>query len=87
MPEFSGYDPEDPGSQQDPFPHYATLRSEAPVYQHPKSGVYYVSRYSTVREVLADPVTYSSKFSNAATMPDNPELLDVTFTVSTFEPA
>ena len=75
MPEFSGYDPEDPGSQQDPFPHYATLRSEAPVYQHPKSGVYYVSRYSTVREVLADPVTYSSKFSNAATMPDNPELL------------
>jgi cytochrome P450 len=74
-PAFSGYDPADPGSQQNPFPHYATLRSQAPVYQHPKTGVYFVSRYSTVREVLADPVTYSSRFSNAASMPDDPQLL------------
>jgi cytochrome P450 len=72
---FAGYDPSDPAAQQDPFPHYAVLRREAPVYRHPKSGVYFVSRYHAVREVLADPVTYSSKFSNAATVPNNPELL------------
>ncbi len=72
---LSGYDPTDPAAQQDPFPHYAALRRDAPVYQHPKSGVYFVSRYDTVREVLADPTTYSSQFSNAATMPNNPELL------------
>jgi cytochrome P450 len=72
---FVGYDPDDPAAQQDPFPHYAALRREAPVYRHPKSGVYFVSRYADVREVLADPVTYSSRFSNAATVPDDPELL------------
>ncbi len=75
MTAFTGYDPGDPSAQQDPFPHYQRLRKEAPVYQHPKTGVYYVSRYSTVREVLADPVTYSSRLSNAATMPDNPAVL------------
>jgi cytochrome P450 len=74
-PTLAGYDPADPAAQQDPFPHYRTLRREAPVYRHPKTGVYFVSRYATVREVLADPVTYSSRFSNAATMPDDPALL------------
>ncbi len=75
MTAFSGFDPGDPSAQQNPFPHYQRLRKEAPVYRHPKTGVYYVSRYATVRTVLADPVTYSSRFSNAATMPENPAVL------------
>jgi cytochrome P450 len=71
----SGYDPADGAAQQNPFPHYARLRREAPVYRHPDSGVLFISRYDTVRTVLADPVVYSSRQSNAATMPDDPELL------------
>jgi len=74
-PSIAGFDPADAAAQQDPFPHYRALRRDAPVYRHPKTGVYFVSRYASVRQVLAEPETYSSKFSNAATMPDNPELL------------
>ena len=39
------YHPMDPVCQQDPFPYYAALRERAPVYLHPKSGIYFVSRF------------------------------------------
>ena len=36
------YEPMDPSCQQDPFPYYAALREQAPVYRSPKSGIYFV---------------------------------------------
>ena len=68
------YDPMDPAIQQDPFPAYAALRREAPVYRHEKSGVYYVSRHETVRRVLTDTETFSSRTSNAGTRPASAEV-------------
>ena len=37
----------DPRVQQDPFPSYAALRSQAPVCRH-RCGIYYVSSMDTV---------------------------------------
>ena len=58
------YDPMDPETQQDPFPAYATLRREAPVFRHPTTGMYFISRLDTVSRVLAEPLIYSSQFAN-----------------------
>ena len=67
------YDPMDPASQQDPFPHYARLRREAPVFRH-RSGLFFVSRLDTVKRVLGDPRTFSSRMSNAGTHSSSPEV-------------
>ncbi|MDJ0849212.1 MAG: cytochrome P450 [Myxococcota bacterium] len=63
------YDPTDPAVQQEPFPAYAALRRQAPVHRHPRTGVYFVSRHDTVRRVLTDTATFSSRMSNAGTRP------------------
>ncbi len=41
------------------------LRAEAPVYQCPHSGVYFVSDYETVRAIAKDHETFSNKFGQA----------------------
>ena len=61
-------------TQQDPFPWYAALQSEAPVYKHQPTGMFFVSRLDTVLKVLADTVTFSSRFANLATAPMSPEI-------------
>ncbi|QGN55651.1 cytochrome P450 [Novosphingobium sp. Gsoil 351] len=45
---------------EDPYPIYARLRSEDPVSFTPDLGMYLVTRYDDVRQVLADPATYST---------------------------
>ena len=67
--ELARYHPMDPAFQQDPFPHYAKLRAEAPVYLHPRFGMYFVSRMETVREVLGQPRLFSSRWAQSAGMP------------------
>ena len=52
--------PLDPEFQQDPYPKYAELRREAPVYRHP-AGFIAVSRHADVVEVLKDVERFSSK--------------------------
>jgi len=54
------YDPFSPEVRDDPFPHYARLRAEAPLHLAPASGVYCVSRYDDVRTVLRSPALFSS---------------------------
>lgn len=54
------YDPFDPGIQEDPYPHYARLREEAPVYRVEAHGLWAVSRYGDVVEILRKPELYSS---------------------------
>lgn len=66
--DLATYDPMEPAVQQCPFPHYAALRREAPIYLHPKTGMYFISRLDTVSEVLRDTETYSSKMSNRGTV-------------------
>jgi len=73
--DLTRYDPMERSVQQDPFPYYAALRAQAPVHRLAGSGVYCISRMSTLREVLASPETFSSQASNAATSVRDPELL------------
>jgi len=45
------FDPFAPGFTDDPYPQYATLRAEAPVYQHPL-GFWLLTRYEDVSWLL-----------------------------------
>jgi cytochrome P450 len=61
--DFTRYDPFAPEMQQHPFPWYAALRENAPVWKHPATGIVFVSRHSHVSQILADTTTYSSRFA------------------------
>ena len=50
----------DPTIQSNPYPAYAFMRENAPVYQMPETGFFIVTRYEDVRAVLRDTETYSS---------------------------
>lgn len=54
-PFFGRYNPFHPDFLRDPYPHYARLRRQAPVYRHPVFGVVYLTRYDDVLGVLRDP--------------------------------
>ena len=63
---LSTFNPFDPTTLQCPFPHYATMRDEAPVLHVESYGVHLVTRHDLVMEVLRDPQTYSSLFGNTS---------------------
>jgi cytochrome P450 len=50
----------DPAVQRCPYAAYKRLRDEAPVYCHPGTAIYVVSRYDDVRRVLTDPEAFPS---------------------------
>ncbi|HEX5064895.1 MAG TPA: cytochrome P450 [Myxococcota bacterium] len=54
------YDPFAQEFRSDPYPHYAALRSEAPVYWAAGSKTWVVSRHDDVVRVLKDPEGFSS---------------------------
>ena len=54
------YDPLSEASHEDPYPQYAVLREEYPLYQIRKYGVWVLSRYADVRDTLRDWETFSS---------------------------
>jgi len=56
----AAYDPLDPVVRQDPYPYYARLRREAPVYQVPGGGLWAISRHEDVLAVLRSPERFSS---------------------------
>jgi cytochrome P450 len=60
------YEPLDPVILADPYPAYAELRREAPVYRVPSHGFLAVSRYRDVMSVLRDPELFSSAAMAAA---------------------
>ena len=45
----------DPATLEDPYPFYAWLRRESPVWQVPETGHWVVSRYADVRRVCLEP--------------------------------
>ena len=50
-----------PETQEDWFPAYETLLSEAPVYQIPDSTIYVISKYEDILTVVRDPKTFSNQ--------------------------
>ena len=62
---LDSYDPFDPDVQEDPWRYYALLREEAPVYRDPKTGLFMVSSYALVVEVLKNWELFSNKFAVA----------------------
>ena len=62
---LDSFNPFDATTLQCPFPHYATMREQAPVLFVAQVGVHLVTRHDLVMEVLRDPQTYSSLFGGA----------------------
>ncbi len=60
MTSVAQFDPLAPETVECPYPFYATLRREAPVYQVPGAGFYIVSRYEDILSVLRRPELFSS---------------------------
>src|SRR5437867_2259836 len=60
-PTTIAYDPFSLEVQADPYPSYARLRSEAPVYYVESLDAYAVSRHAHVRRVMHDHRTFSSE--------------------------
>lgn len=65
-PTLPSVNPHDDAFYQDPFPTYAMLRSEAPVYEIPDTpGLFFVTTWSLVREALMDPARFSNVMPHA----------------------
>ncbi len=54
------FNPLSPEFRKDPYPSYARLRAEAPVFEIPDFGIYAVSRYSDVLGAFKQPHLFSS---------------------------
>ena len=55
------YSPFAPEVRDDPYPYYKRLRDEAPVYRVEPFGIYAVSRYDDVMNIVKNPEIFSSK--------------------------
>ena len=55
------YDPYDHAIQDDPFPVYAWLRANAPLYRNDEHGFWALSRHADVVAALRDETTYSNQ--------------------------
>ncbi|MGA1754526.1 MAG: cytochrome P450 [Ilumatobacteraceae bacterium] len=71
--DLSTFNPFDPGTLQCPFPHYAKMRDEQPVYEIPGMGIKMVTRHDLVMQTLRDPQTFSSSFGTSG-MPMSDEV-------------
>jgi cytochrome P450 len=54
------YDPFSPSVREDPYPYYARLRAEAPVFRCEPHDFWVVSRHADVVHVLSNPADFSS---------------------------
>jgi len=54
------FDPLSPQNVENPYPYYAALRTEAPLYRPPGLGWHYVSRYADIKAITLDTQTFSS---------------------------
>ena len=69
-----GFNPLDPGFPANPYPHYAALRSTAPVFST-GMGPWLLTRYADVVRVLRDP-TMSVEARDTTAFPLPPEMLE-----------
>lgn len=68
------FDLNDPAVIEDPYPSYALLREEAPVYHSTHPDLWIISRYDDVRSVLRDARRFSSAVSAIGSDPFNPTM-------------
>ncbi|WP_157102153.1 hypothetical protein [Nocardia caishijiensis] len=68
----SAFDFNDPEVIADPYPSYALLREEAPVYHSRRPDLWIVSRYDDVRTVVRDAHRFSSAVSAIGSDPFDP---------------
>ncbi|MGN0101121.1 MAG: cytochrome P450 [Dietzia sp.] len=54
------FSPYDYAVHKDPYPYYARLRAEAPVYHNPELGFWALSRHADVREAFRAPEVFSN---------------------------
>jgi cytochrome P450 len=54
-PLFGRYNPFHPDYRLNPYPTYARLREEAPIYRHPLFRIWILSRHADIQRVLKDP--------------------------------
>ncbi len=72
--------PMHPEILQSPWDMNKRLRDEAPVFQDPNTGIFFISRYDDVVKMAMDHQTFSSKMltaNRALTATDDPEVLEV----------
>jgi len=75
MSEATDLNPFDPAFIACPFPAYTALRDSAPVVHVPHGkGFWFVTRHDLVREVVGDPVTFSSQVGSLSSVVPGPEL-------------
>lgn len=58
----------DPDINDCPYPAYQVLRDQAPVWQDPHTGMFVMTRYEDIRNVLADAATFTNAVGSAAGM-------------------
>ena len=63
--DLANYDPMDPLIQQCPYPHYAAIREDGPIFWHEQSAMFFAARHDIVKQILRDTTTFSSIGSNA----------------------
>jgi cytochrome P450 len=71
-PLFGRYNPFHPDYCLNPYPTYAQLREEAPIYRHPLSGIWILSRHADVQFALKDPRFSVDRSLAKATISGNP---------------
>jgi cytochrome P450 len=72
---LAGFDPHSETFYQDPYPAYALMRSEAPVFEIPETpGLFFVTTWPLVRAALMDPELFSSVLPPARRTSPPPEV-------------
>jgi cytochrome P450 len=67
------YDPFDYTQDEDPYPTYARMRDEAPVYHNPRLDFWALTRFDDVLAALVDSETYSSLNGTSLEFMDTPK--------------
>jgi cytochrome P450 len=62
-PPLTGIDFFDPVFLQDPYPAYARLRDEAPVYRDPRTNIVFVSTHDQIVDINRQPTVFSNAFA------------------------
>jgi cytochrome P450 len=63
--ELASLNPFDPKLLADPWDYYRRVREQAPVYREPNTGVFLISSFAAVGEVLRDWERFSNRFARA----------------------
>ncbi len=74
---IADFDPLAPETVECPYPFYAAMRCEAPVYQVPGAGFFIVSRYQDIKTVLLDTATFTSRTGPGVRKEPPKEVLEI----------